>query len=55
LEAVARDGYATGYRGVRVAKSGSRFWIEDVTVWNLVDQRGICHEQAATYRRWHDA
>lgn len=54
LEAVARSGYARGYRGVRIAKSGRRFWIEDVTVWNLVDAYGICHGQAATYRRWCD-
>src|SRR5688572_15131808 len=30
LEAVARDGFATGYCGRRIAKSGRRFWIEDV-------------------------
>ncbi len=55
LEAVSRDGYATGYRGLRIAKSGRRFWIEDVTVWNLIDERGVRHGQAATYRRWRDA
>lgn len=51
LDAVARRGYATGYRGLRVAKSGKRFWIEDVTVWNLVDAEGRVHGQAATYRK----
>ncbi len=55
LNAVARDGYASGYRGLRIAKFGRRFWIEDVTVWNLIDERGIRHGQAATYRRWRDA
>src|SRR6266566_1468638 len=55
LGAVARHGYASGYRGLRIAKSGRRFWIEDVTVWNLVDESGIRSGQAATYRRWRDA
>jgi PAS domain S-box-containing protein len=51
LDAVAAKGFATGYRGLRIAKSGRRFWIEDVTVWNLIDAKGINHGQAATYRR----
>jgi hypothetical protein len=49
LAAVARDGFASGYRGLRVAKSGRRFWIEDVTVWNVLDREGRCIGQAATY------
>jgi PAS domain S-box-containing protein len=51
LQRVTRDGCATGYRGLRIAKDGTRFWIEDVTVWNLVDADGIRIGQAATYRR----
>ncbi len=54
LDAVHRDGFAEGYRGLRIAKSGRRFWIEDVTMWNLVDD-GTLVGQAATYRRWRDA
>jgi MEKHLA domain len=55
VEAVARDGFATGYRGLRIAKSGRRFWIEDVTMWQLADDMGAVLGQAATYRRWRDA
>jgi hypothetical protein len=51
LAAVAEHGYTEAYRGLRVAKSGRRFWIEDVSVWNLVDGDGRKHGQAATYRR----
>jgi PAS domain S-box-containing protein len=54
LEAVRENGYAGGYRGLRIAKSGRRFWIEHVTVWNLVDDEGTYHGQAAAYRRWQD-
>lgn len=55
LDAVSRHGFASGYRGLRIAKSGRRFWIEDVTVWNLLDEHGVCHGQAATYANWRDA
>lgn len=55
LETVQRNGFAEGYRGLRIAKGGRRFWIEEVTVWNLVDEAGVYHGQAATYRRWRDA
>ena len=54
LDTVSRQGYASGYRGLRIAKSGRRFWIEDVTVWNLIDDAGVCHGQAATYLKWVD-
>jgi MEKHLA domain len=55
LELVQRQGFATGYRGLRIAQSGRRFWIEDVTVWQLVDRSGVLHGQAAIYRQWRDA
>lgn len=55
LDAVARDGFVDGYRGLRIAKSGRRFWIEDVTVWMLIDAAGATHGQAAVYQRWRDA
>jgi hypothetical protein len=54
LEQVARDGFLTGYRGVRVAKSGRRFIIEDGIVWELIDASGTRHGQAATFRSWRD-
>jgi PAS domain S-box-containing protein len=49
LEAVARQGYLRGYRGMRIAKSGRRFWIEAGVIWQLVDARGIARGQAATF------
>jgi hypothetical protein len=32
---------------MRVTKSGERFWIEGVTVWQLLDEKGKRHGQAA--------
>jgi PAS domain-containing protein len=54
LEAVTRDGFATGYRGLRIARSGRRFWIEDGTVWQLIDETGVVRGQAATFPTWYD-
>jgi PAS domain-containing protein len=55
LDAVARNGFTSGYSGLRVTKSGRRFWLEDGVVWQLVDARGAVHGQAATFPRWRDA
>jgi hypothetical protein len=47
LEGVARDGYVTGYSGIRIAKSGRRFRIADATVWQLIDDEAGIWGQAA--------
>jgi hypothetical protein len=50
LRDVARDGFSDDYRGLRVTKSGVPFWIENTTVWNLIDADGRLHGQAAAIR-----
>ena len=52
LDAVAERGFMSGYRGLRVAKSGRHFIIENGIVWELVDQNGVRHGQAATFHSW---
>ena len=42
----------TGYHGVRVAADGTRFRIIDAVIWNLVDETGQRHGQAAWFDRW---
>jgi PAS domain-containing protein len=54
LERVGRDGFVTGYRGLRITKAGKRFWIEDATVWQLTDDAGIYRGQAAMLPRTID-
>jgi hypothetical protein len=54
LDAAARNGFLTGYRGIRIAKSGRRFLIEDGIVWELIDQAGERHGQAATFSLWRN-
>jgi PAS domain-containing protein len=52
LDAVAKNGFMTGYSGVRVAKSGARFRIEHGVVWELIDLEGVRRGQAATFSSW---
>lgn len=52
LARVTRNGYIDDYAGVRIAASGRRFRIEQAVVWNLVDEHGGLHGQAATFRHW---
>jgi hypothetical protein len=54
LQQVKRDGYVVGYSGVRIAKSGRRFRIENATVWQLIDDVGEVHGQAAMLPRATD-
>ncbi|GAA2675798.1 MEKHLA domain-containing protein [Actinoplanes palleronii] len=51
MESVLDKGYVDDYRGPRVRKDGTPFWIEDVTIWNLVDADGTLAGQAALIRR----
>ena len=41
--------------GLRIAKSGRRFLIEDGVVWQLIDSDGAVRGQAATFAHWRDA
>ncbi|HEY4297952.1 MAG TPA: MEKHLA domain-containing protein [Paraburkholderia sp.] len=47
LEQVERDGFIAAYRGMRVSKSGKRFWIDNVVVWQLHNDAGVLCGQAA--------
>ena len=49
LDTVRRDGLMRGYRGVRIAKSGRRFRIEEGIVWQLIDEWGVDCGQAALF------
>lgn len=52
LERVHRDGCITDYAGTRISLTGKRFRIEQAVVWNLIDDSGMCHGQAAAFDRW---
>jgi hypothetical protein len=52
LQRVERYGYVDDYSGVRIAKDGRRFMIQNATVWNLIDEKGQRCGQAAMIREW---
>ena len=52
LDQVSRHGFIDDYAGVRVSATGRRFRIEQATVWNLIDEAGALHGQAAAFARW---
>jgi hypothetical protein len=52
LARVREHGFIDDYAGVRVSASGKRFVIEQAVVWDLLDEAGQRHGQAATFERW---
>jgi hypothetical protein len=52
FDSVDRDGFVAGYSGIRIAKSGRRFRILDTVIWQLMDDAGTVHGQAATFSEW---
>jgi hypothetical protein len=50
LAQVAQHGFTRGYRGLRVARSGRRFWIEQGIIWNVYGPGGVPWGQAASFR-----
>ena len=48
LKEVAEKGFIEDYKGIRISSSGKRFYIEGVTVWNLIKD-GQKVGQAATF------
>lgn len=49
LDQVSKRGFIDNYAGVRITAQGRRFNIEQAVVWNLADEDGRVHGQAATF------
>lgn len=45
-------GYIRNYRGIRISSTGQRFWIEDVILWDVLDENYQRCGQAATFSDW---
>ncbi len=52
LRQVAEQGYSSGYRGIRISRTGRRFEIDRATVWNILGKAGERIGQAATFDGW---
>jgi hypothetical protein len=46
------NGYIQNYGGVRISRTGKRFWIENATIWTVTDRQGKDVGQAATFSKW---
>jgi hypothetical protein len=54
LAEAKRQGYISNYQGVRISRSGRRFWIEDVILWDVLTETGENCGQAATFKTWRN-
>ncbi|AFZ48694.1 MEKHLA domain protein [Cyanobacterium stanieri PCC 7202] len=45
-------GYVTDYQGVRISRTGTKYHIKDITMWNLFDDSDNYCGQAATFSQW---
>jgi benzoyl-CoA reductase/2-hydroxyglutaryl-CoA dehydratase subunit BcrC/BadD/HgdB len=52
LDEVSRNGYISNYTGIRIAKSGKRFYIRNALVWNVFDNSDSYIGQAAMFDTW---
>ena len=52
LQRVHQFGFIDDYSGIRISKTGKRFWIRNATVWNVIDTNGARVGQAARFDRW---
>ncbi|WP_108508204.1 MEKHLA domain-containing protein [Polynucleobacter acidiphobus] len=52
LQRVQQFGFIDDYSGIRISKTGKRFWIRNATVWNLIDTNGVQVGQAARFDHW---
>ncbi len=52
LQQAKTQGYIDDYSGVRISKTGRRFFIEKAIIWNLLDSKGNKCGQAATFDHW---
>jgi hypothetical protein len=52
LAEAKEKGYISNYRGIRTSSRGRQFWIEDVILWDVLDEQQQPCGQAATFDRW---
>ncbi len=55
LAEAKQEGYISNYRGIRTSSTGKQFWIENVILWNVLDEQQQQCGQAATFAQWQFA
>lgn len=46
------SGYIDDYQGIRISSTGRRFLIQNVVLWNVIDEQNHPCGQAATFCEW---
>lgn len=49
LQETINKGFIENYEGVRISRTGKKYLVKDITVWNLTDNEGNFCGQAATF------
>lgn len=52
FEIVAEKDFVDNYTGIRISSNGTRFYIVNATVWNLVDEEETYKGQAASFKEF---
>jgi hypothetical protein len=52
LEQARQHGFISNYQGIRISSTGQRFRIQDVIVWDVLDETNTRCGQAATFSSW---
>lgn len=52
FDRVASHGFIEDYKGVRISRTGRRFYIDRATVWTVLDREGNLAGQAAMFAGW---
>jgi MEKHLA domain len=47
-----QKGYVSNYRGIRTSSTGRQFWIENVILWDVLDEQQQPCGQAAMFDQW---
>lgn len=45
-------GYISNYKGIRTSSTGRQFWIENVILWDVLDEQNQRCGQAAMFDQW---
>jgi hypothetical protein len=52
LAEAKQKGYISNYRGIRTSSTGRQFWIENVILWDVLDEQQQPCGQAAKFDQW---
>lgn len=52
LQQAREKGFIDNYQGIRISSTGRRFKIQNVVLWDVLDEAGDRVGQAATFDHW---